>query len=342
MARLVLDKLSKSFGRASRVFSDIDLEIRHGELVTLVGPSGCGKSTLLNVIAGLEVATSGTVQIDGVDMTGRPPGDRDVAMVFQSYALYPHMTVQRNIAFPLENAGVPRAEIASRVLETARRLEIAHLLDRRPRELSGGQRQRVALGRALVRRPKAFLFDEPLSNLDAGLRAQMRAEIKALHGELGATFVYVTHDQVEAMTLSDRVVVLHDGAIQQIGPPREVYDTPANVFVASFFGSPRINLVAPDALSARAPREGLLVGIRPEHVEVVLEHEGSDATHGRVHLIEPMGAETYVTIELVRGGARVTARAPATFDAGPGTTAWIRPDLARASWFDATTGARLV
>lgn len=347
MASVALEKITKSFGRAPPTISEVDLEIRDGELVTLVGPSGCGKSTLLNVIAGLEPPTSGVVRIDGVDVTVRPPGERDVAMVFQSYALYPHMTVRRNIAFPLENVRLARSEIDRRVRETADRLEIGHLLDRRPRELSGGQRQRVALGRALVRRPRAFLFDEPLSNLDASLRAQMRAEIKELHEELRATFVYVTHDQAEAMTLSDRVVVLNEGVVQQVGPPRAIYDRPVNTFVAGFLGSPRINLVPPDALLAPAPRPGLLVGLRPEHVGVTLgDYEGEgegegegDGARGRIYVVEPMGAETYVTVDV--GGARITARAPASFEAKAGDAARLHPDMAHASWFDAATRRRV-
>ncbi len=337
MAGIVLEKITKTFGRGAPTLAGIDLEVHDGELVTLVGPSGCGKSTLLNVIAGLEPPTSGVVRIDGVDMTARSPGDRDVAMVFQSYALYPHMTVRRNIAFPLENRRVDRSEIDARVRETAERLEIAHLLDRKPGELSGGQRQRVALGRALVRRPKAFLFDEPLSNLDASLRTQMRAEIKKLHQDLRATFVYVTHDQVEAMTLSDRVVVLHQGVVQQIGPPRAIYDEPANVFVAAFFGA-RINLVAPEVLGASPPRPGLLLGVRPEHVTVALDGDGAAGTRGRVYLVEPMGAETLVTVTIDE--VRITARAPAGFEPEAGELVRVRPDLSRAGWFDAATGAR--
>jgi multiple sugar transport system ATP-binding protein len=341
MATIVLEAITKTFGRGAPTISGIDLEIHDGELVTLVGPSGCGKSTVLNVIAGLEPPTSGHVRIDGVDMTDRSPGDRDVAMVFQSYALYPHMTVRRNIAFPLENQRVDRSEIDRRVRETAERLEIAQLLDRKPRELSGGQRQRVALGRALVRRPKAFLFDEPLSNLDASLRAQMRGEIKKLHEDLRATFVYVTHDQAEAMTLSDRVVVLHQGVVQQVGPPREIYDGPANVFVAGFFGSPRINIVTPEVLGASAPREGLLLGIRPEHVAVELgERGGEDGATGKVYVVEPMGAETYVTVAI--DDTRVTARASAGIEAKPGEIAWVRADMAHAIWFDAASGERSV
>jgi multiple sugar transport system ATP-binding protein len=338
VATIAVEKLTKSFGRGAVVLEAIDLTIADGEFVTLVGPSGCGKSTLLNMIAGLEQPTAGKVLIDGVDVTERSPGDRDVAMVFQSYALYPHMTVARNIAFPLENARAPRATIDTRVRETAERLEIAHLLERKPRELSGGQRQRVALGRALVRRPKAFLFDEPLSNLDAALRTQMRAELKKLHEELGATFIYVTHDQAEAMTLSDRVVVLHAGAIQQVGAAREIYDEPANVFVAGFFGSPRINIVTPGTLGQEAPRDGVLLGMRPENVAVGLGDAPAGAVGGAIYLVEPMGAETFVTVAI--GKDRVAARAASGFAAKTGEPAWVRPAMAHALWFDEATEAR--
>jgi len=342
MATITLDKLSKTFGQGLYVVKAIDLAIADGEFVTLVGPSGCGKSTVLNLLAGLERPSSGSVSIDGADVTDRSPGDRDVAMVFQSYALYPHMTVEKNIAFPLVNARQPRKLIDERVRETAERLAIAHLLDRKPRELSGGQRQRVALGRALVRRPKAFLFDEPLSNLDAALRTQMRAELKKLHEELRATFVYVTHDQAEAMTLSDRVVVLEAGALQQVGAARTIYERPANVFVATFFGSPRVNLVPArtlGVLAARAPREGALLGLRPENVQVGVGPAPGGAVSGEVYLVEPMGAETFVTVSV--DGERITARAQADFDAGTGAPAWLRPDLAHAMWFDPATQKRI-
>jgi len=345
MATISLSRLTKSFGPGADVVKSIDLEIQDGEFMTLVGPSGCGKSTILNLVAGLERPTAGAVLVDGVDVTELSPGDRDVAMVFQSYALYPHMTVAKNLGFPLTNAHVPKATIEERVRETAERLEIAHLLERKPRELSGGQRQRVALGRALVRRPKAFLFDEPLSNLDATLRSQMRAELKKLHEELRATFVYVTHDQAEAMTLSDRVVVLEGGSVQQVGPARTIYEEPASIFVAGFFGSPRINVVRPDVLAQQAPRDGLLLGVRPEDLEVGLDAKDAagGAASGSVYLVEPMGAETFVTVSLGEGehGGRVSARAPAGFEARTGAPCWIRADMTRALWFDEATQRRV-
>ena len=242
MADLKLRGINKSFG-AVPVITDVDLDIGDGEFVVFVGPSGCGKSTLLRTISGLEEPTSGQVFIGGEDVTDFDPGERGVAMVFQSYALYPHMTVEENLGFGLRMGGMPRAEVAERVEEAARMLELQELMDRKPRQLSGGQRQRVAIGRAIVRQPKAFLFDEPLSNLDAELRVQMRIEIAKLHQNLGATMVYVTHDQVEAMTLADKIVVLRKGRIEQQGSPISLYDDPDNIFVAGFIGSPRMNLL---------------------------------------------------------------------------------------------------
>jgi multiple sugar transport system ATP-binding protein len=339
MATLALDGIRKSFPGGVDVVRGVSFEVADGELVSLVGPSGCGKSTLLNLIAGLESPSAGTIRIGDVVVNDRSPGDRDIAMVFQSYALYPHMTVRENLAFPLDVARVPRAEIARRVEETASRLEIGALLDRKPGQLSGGQRQRVALGRALVRRPKVFLLDEPLSNLDAALRAQMRGELKRLHAALGATFVYVTHDQAEAMTLSDRVVVLSRGEVQQIAPPMEVYTRPANRFVAEFFGSPRINIVAPDVLGLEA-RETLLAGVRPEDVRVesVATNDG-DGVRGRVDLVEPMGAESWVTV--VRGDERVVARAEPARRIHRGDEVSIAVDRSRVLWFDKTSGKRV-
>jgi multiple sugar transport system ATP-binding protein len=341
MAEVSFEKVTKSYRRgAAPVLQGVDLRIASGELVTLVGPSGCGKSTLLNLIAGFEKPSVGVVRIDGEIVNDRSPRDRGAAMVFQSYALYPHLTVRQNIAFPLDVAGVHKSDIEARVGETADRLGLGALLERRPAELSGGQRQRVALGRALVRRPRLCLFDEPLSNLDAALREQMRAEIKKLHEELGATFVYVTHDQTEAMTLSDRIVVLEGGRIQQVGTPREIYAHPASTFVAEFIGSPRINLVRPEVLGlpASAARE-TLAGLRPHDVTVGTGPAPERALAGKVYLVEPTGSETWVTLQL--GGARLTGRAAAEAAPGTGETAWALWEDERVLRFDARTGARI-
>jgi len=340
MAEVSFEKVTKAYKKGAPVLHDVDLTIASGELVTLVGPSGCGKSTLLNLIAGFERPSAGLVRIDGEVVNERSPKDRGAAMVFQSYALYPHLSVRENIAFPLDVAGVDRASIDARVAETAARLGLEALLDRRPRELSGGQRQRVALGRALVRRPRLCLFDEPLSNLDAALREQMRAEIKKLHEELGATFVYVTHDQTEAMTLSDRIVVLSGGKIQQVAPPREIYGRPANTFVAGFIGSPRINLVQPALLgmTVSAGRDAL-AGVRPQDVVVGAGAPPPHAAEGRVYLVEPTGSESWVTLEM--SGARLVGRAAADFAARTGDAAWAAWEEDRVMLFDARTGERI-
>jgi multiple sugar transport system ATP-binding protein len=295
-----------------------------------VGPSGCGKSTTLNLIAGLEEPTEGNIHIGARDVTALSPGERDVAMVFQSYALYPHLTVRQNLGFPLKVAGQDRQAIAGRVEETAKLLGLEALLERKPAELSGGQRQRVALGRALVRRPQAFLFDEPLSNLDAALRAQVRGELKKLHEQLGATFIYVTHDQAEAMTLSDRVAVMNQGVLQQVGAPRELYTRPANLFVGQFFGSPQMNVVEPEVLGLNAP--GHLAGVRAEDLEVGVGSGPQNAIACTVFLVEPMGAETWVTVQV--RGSRVIARGAGDFAAPSGAAAWLRVDPGRVHWFE--------
>src|SRR6516162_7370236 len=287
MAEIVLDHVNKSYADGAAAVKDLNITIADGEFLILVGPSGCGKTTTLNMIAGLEDISSGELRIDGERMNEKAPKDRDIAMVFQSYALYPHMTVRQNIAFPLTLAKIKKTEIAQKVEETAKTLDLTELLDRKPSLLSGGQRQRVAMGRAIVRHPKAFLMDEPLSNLDAKLRVQMRGEIARLQRKLGATTVYVTHDQTEAMTLGDRVVVMHGGAAQQIGTPDELYERPANLFVAGFIGSPAMNffpadltpigltlpfgevtLTQPvhDVLAQHPKTENIIVGVRPEHL----------------------------------------------------------------------------
>jgi len=327
MATLTLENIRKTYKGGVQVVKGVDLQIADGEMITLVGPSGCGKSTLLNLIAGLDTPTSGTLKLDGRDVTQATPGERDIALVFQSYALYPHLDVRRNLEFPLRVAKLDTQTIQTRVKETAARLQLEPLLSRKPAELSGGQRQRVALGRALVRRPKLFLFDEPLSNLDAALRAQMRLEIKKLHEELKATFIYVTHDQAEAMTLSDRVAVLHQGHLQQVAPPLELYEKPANTFVATFVGSPKMNLFPGEALGL-APGQ---YGLRPEHLEVVAA-DSAASVQGQVYLSEPLGSETWVTVDL--NGHRLTGRAPGDSVPRSGARVGLRFDPARLHRFD--------
>jgi len=317
MATVEFLKIRKSYG-STEVVKEVDLDVADGEFVVLVGPSGCGKSTMLRMVAGLEEVTEGELRIGGQVVNNVSPRDRDVAMVFQSYALYPHMTVRRNMGFALEVRKAPKSEIAERVGEAAKMLGLGELLDRYPRQLSGGQRQRVAMGRAIVRRPKVFLFDEPLSNLDAALRSQMRVELARLHRTLGTTMIYVTHDQVEAMTLADRIAVLNEGVLQQVGTPEELYDSPSNRFVAAFIGSPSMNFLSATlarqgeklfargegfslatdlrrvAGTADAERE-VLVGIRPHDLHV--GGGGDEGLEAVVDVIEPMGWEAllYVT-----------------------------------------------
>jgi multiple sugar transport system ATP-binding protein len=333
MAQVQLTDVSKNYGSA-QVLHGIDLEIADGELVVLVGPSGCGKSTLLRMICGLEDITGGELRIDGQLVNALPPARRGIAMVFQSYALYPHMTVRGNMAFGLKIHGADRAQREARVLAAAKALHIDHLLDRRPRELSGGQRQRVAIGRAIVREPRLFLFDEPLSNLDAALRVKTRIELARLHRELAATMIYVTHDQVEAMTLGDRIVVMHEGRIQQAGSPLALYEHPANRFVASFIGSPTINLVpattqACSAAGARvqvhagcvadvpvdaatlAPGQRVEIGIRPEHLRVAAGEVSAPGLRfgGEITLIEQLG-ESHLLYLRCADGLELVSRAP--------------------------------
>ncbi len=323
MATVTLRNICKSFGDL-KVIKGIDLEIEDRSFVVFVGPSGCGKSTLLRLIAGLEEITSGDLLIEGERANDAPPDKRGLAMVFQSYALYPHMTVADNMAFSLRLAGTPKAERDKKVIEAARVLELESLLERKPKELSGGQRQRVAIGRAIVRQPKVFLFDEPLSNLDAGLRVQMRLEIARLHESLRTTMIYVTHDQVEAMTLADKIVVLREGVIEQVGAPLELYRHPKNLFVAGFLGSPRMNLLPAQVLSVNEsgiavrltgigelhlplrtsnvrPDEPVTVGVRSEHLS--LDQQGQ--FHGEVIVAERLGSETYLYVQL-EGNRMVT------------------------------------
>ncbi|MCB1334458.1 MAG: ABC transporter ATP-binding protein [Roseivivax sp.] len=317
MADVLIQSVTKRYGTVT-VVPSLDLHIPEGSFTVLVGPSGCGKSTLLRMIAGLESVSDGKISIGGQDITHVAPSKRGVAMVFQSYALYPHMTVAENIGFGLRLAGIPKADMDERVREVAGILQLGPLLERRPKQLSGGQRQRVAIGRAIVRKPKVFLFDEPLSNLDAALRAQMRVELSELHERLGSTMVYVTHDQVEAMTMADQIVVLNKGNIEQVGAPMDLYRQPATPFVAGFIGSPKMNFI--DGAIARE-FGGDLVGIRPEHV-TLSQHEGRwPAT---VRHAEHLGGETLVHLDSPVAG-RLTAKVSGDIDAAPGASVFATP-----------------
>jgi multiple sugar transport system ATP-binding protein len=305
MSSIQLKAVEKWFGTV-QVIKGVDLEILEGEFVIFVGPSGCGKSTLLRMIAGLEETSRGQIMIGDRDATAEPPSKRGLAMVFQSYALYPHMSVRDNVGFPLKSAGLPKAEVDAKVNEAARVLKLDDYMDRRPKDLSGGQRQRVAIGRSIVRDPTAFLFDEPLSNLDAALRVEMRYEIAKLHQTLKSTMIYVTHDQVEAMTLADRIVVLEFGKIAQVGSPRELYEKPANLFVAQFIGSPRMNVMPAQAVpTIDLPKQANSVGIRPEHIELV--EAGGGNLQGTVDVLEYLGADTFLIIACGDAG-QVTVR----------------------------------
>jgi sn-glycerol 3-phosphate transport system ATP-binding protein len=298
MAGISLLDVTKTYPNGVLALKGVSLDVRDGEFLVIIGPSGCGKSSLLRVIAGLETITGGELAIDGQRVTHLEPGERDLAMVFQSYALYPHMSVFNNMAYGLRNRNLNRDDIRQRIVETARRLRLEELLDRRPAQLSGGQRQRVAMGRAIVRQPKAFLLDEPLSNLDTKLRLHMRGELKSLHGQLGTTFIHVTHDQTEAMSLGDRIVVMNEGNIAQVGTPTELYRAPANLFVAQFIGSPGMNILRRRPLDGQA---GFL-GVRPEQAKAAKAGKAASgaqlAIEGRVTRVEMMGAEQYVYIRL--------------------------------------------
>jgi multiple sugar transport system ATP-binding protein len=300
LGSLTLENIRKSFGKVD-VLKGIDLQVEDGEFVIFVGPSGCGKSTLLRIIAGLEDASSGSVRIDGAEVSTVPPAKRGIAMVFQSYALYPHLSVRDNMGLGLKQAGSPKGEIDQRVKIATDMLSLGDYLERRPAELSGGQRQRVAIGRAIVRKPKLFLFDEPLSNLDAALRVNTRIEIAKLHRELRATMIYVTHDQVEAMTLADRIVVLNKGVVEQIGSPMELYNKPANLFVAGFIGSPQMNFIAASKLGGSS---AVTIGVRPEHISVDRQ---SGKWKGAVLHAEHLGADTILYLDTEQAGL-VTAR----------------------------------
>jgi multiple sugar transport system ATP-binding protein len=326
MGHISLKQVTKTFGTVD-VIKPLDLEIEDGSFVVFVGPSGCGKSTLLRLIAGLEDVSSGQILIDGKDATETPPARRRLAMVFQSYALYPHMSVAKNIAFPLRMAGVPKAEIDAKVKAAAKTLNLTDYLDRRPGQLSGGQRQRVAIGRAIVREPAAFLFDEPLSNLDAALRVNMRLEISELHNQLGTTMIYVTHDQVEAMTMADKIVVLSAGRIEQVGSPLELYRSPKNLFVAGFIGSPKMNLLDGGTAAEYGART---VGVRPEHLTLSTT-EGK--WPGTVTVSEHLGSDTFLHVK-VDGVGTVTARADGEFPVHHGDRVFLTPEAERIHRFD--------
>ncbi len=364
MAALELCNVRKSFpGSANETLKDIDLKIEDGEFLILVGPSGCGKSTLMNCIAGLEDISGGEIRVDGADISSASPKDRDIAMVFQSYALYPTMTVQENIAFGLKMRKVPAAKIEEEVSRVAKLLQIEHLLGRKPSQLSGGQQQRVAMGRALARRPKIYLFDEPLSNLDAKLRVEMRTEIKLMHQRLKTTTVYVTHDQIEAMTLGDKVAVMKDGIVQQFGTPKEIYNNPANLFVASFIGSPPMNFIPlrlsklgstwqalldsgqdrcelPLELAEGESLEGreVILGIRPEQISLGTEG-GLPALRAEVQVVEPTGPDTMVFVELNQ--TKVCVRLAPDAAPAPGVSLNLQFEPDKVLLFDAKTGERL-
>ncbi|NOG72053.1 ABC transporter ATP-binding protein [Roseicella sp. DB1501] len=347
MASVAIRNVRKAFGPVE-VLHGVSVDIADGEFVVLVGPSGCGKSTLLRMLAGLENITSGEIAIGGRVVNNVPPKDRDIAMVFQNYALYPHMTVRQNMAFSMKLAKAPKEAMEAEVRRAAGILGLEPFLDRFPRQLSGGQRQRVAMGRAIVRHPQVFLFDEPLSNLDAKLRVQMRAEIKELHQRLKVTTVYVTHDQIEAMTMADKIVVMHGGHVEQVGPPLELYDRPANLFVAGFIGSPAMNLVKgrPGSggfeaegggvlpLPAGADGKASVYGIRPEHLR--LDPKGLQA---KVQLVEPTGSETQVLLRL--GDTPLTGAFRERITASPGDTIGIAPEMGLVHLFESDTGRRL-
>ena len=355
MAAVSIKHLSKKYPGAETLAVDsVSLEVAHGEFMVLLGPSGCGKSTTLRMVAGLESISGGDLAIDGRRMNDVPAKDRDIAMVFQSYALYPHMNVFDNLAFGLRRRSIDRAEIERRVREVASTLGLGELLKRKPHALSGGQRQRVALGRAIVRDPKVFLFDEPLSNLDAALRVGMRGELIKLHHRLGATMIYVTHDQVEAMTMGDRICIMNGGKVVQIGAPLEVYRNPADTFVASFLGSPPTNLIPARfnsstlhvgesalALPRRGP-ESVIFGIRPEDIRI---HSGIDSgaahVHGEVLAVEPLGAETILRVRLAGVASDVMVRGPRTVAAKVGERVPLAYDLAAAHLFDPATQKRI-
>ncbi|WP_027057235.1 ABC transporter ATP-binding protein [Mesorhizobium loti] len=351
MAQVAISKVAKAFGTV-KVLHEVSVDIADGQFVVLVGPSGCGKSTLLRMVAGLETVSGGTIAIGDRVVNHLPPAKRDIAMVFQNYALYPHKTVEQNMAFALKLRKTDPAVVAERVKRAADILDLNPYLKRYPRQLSGGQRQRVAMGRAIVRNPQVFLFDEPLSNLDAKLRVQMRTEIKELHQRLKTTTIYVTHDQIEAMTMADKIVVMRDGRIEQVGAPLELFDRPANLFVAGFIGSPSMNLLKgvvrkgdkpgvdiagtlfPIADNAAQDRQAVVYGIRPEHLEI-----HPDGVPAKISVVEPTGSETLVFLRF--GDGEMVALFRERHDFKPGDTLTLKPRLDQIHLFDAETGQRL-
>ncbi len=362
MVRVTLDNVSKFFGKVKAVV-DLNLEIRDGEFVALLGPSGCGKTTTLLMVAGIYKPTRGRILFDDEDVTDLPPKDRNIGMVFQSYALYPHMTVYDNIAFPLKLKKVPRQEIDRKVKEVAKLLQIDELLDRKPAQLSGGQRQRVALGRALVKEPDVLLLDEPLSNLDAKLRILMRAEIKRLQKELGITTIYVTHDQVEAMSMADKIAVMNKGRLQQYADPQTLYNKPANLFVAGFIGSPPMNLVegniveengtyyfVSSSFKYRLPSgvgeliasetSSVILGVRPEDIKIVLGDGDDNVISGTVYVVEPLGRDLLVNVKV--GETLFKILAPADLKLEPGQSILLAPNEKRIHLFDRKTGRAVI
>ncbi|MBK1794167.1 sn-glycerol-3-phosphate import ATP-binding protein UgpC [Devosia sp. WQ 349] len=344
MATINLVDLKKDYGNVPAV-KGVNLSVADGEMIVLVGPSGCGKSTLLRMVAGLESVTSGRIEIGGRDVVKAEPAERDIAMVFQNYALYPHMTVRGNLEYGLKNRNTPRAEIDRRVAEAAAILEIGPMLDRKPRQLSGGQRQRVAMGRAIVREPAAFLFDEPLSNLDAKLRVQMRVEIRKLQRRLKTTSLYVTHDQLEAMTLADRLVVMNGGLVEQIGTPTEVYDRPATLFVAGFIGSPPMNLIPVSSVSntdnlSALPQNTDILGIRPDTMVLEQPLEPSVAFAATVELLEPIGGESHLHVRLNSTGQSIVLSIPGRPDIEEGSSTTAYAPVRSLHPFSAATGKR--
>ena len=326
MGQITLQDVQKSFGPV-HIIKGANLDVADGSFVVFVGPSGCGKTTLLRLIAGLEDVTGGNILIDGKNVVNVPPAKRGLSMVFQSYALYPHMSVRGNIAFGLKMAGLPKAEIGRKVEAAAATLNLTPYLDRKPRELSGGQRQRVAIGRAIVREPKAFLFDEPLSNLDAALRVQMRIEVTRLQKQLGTTAIYVTHDQVEAMTMADKIVVLNAGRIEQYGTPLELYERPANLFVAGFIGSPKMNFISGEAA---AQYGAATIGVRPEHLKIAKEDKGWSGT---ILVAEHLGSDTFLYVDAGVIG-QLTARYIGELNLSAGDRVVLSPEPARIHRFD--------